>query len=93
MLEKDIERKLMMRVKSTGGLALKFISPNFVGVPDRIILMPNGKVAFAELKAKGKKPRPIQIRRIEQLRKLGFKVYVIDDVEQIGDVIYEIRAT
>ena len=82
-----------MRVKSTGGLALKFISPNFVGVPDRIILMPNGKVAFAELKAKGKKPRPIQIRRIEQLRKLGFKVYVIDDVEQIGDVIYEIRAT
>lgn len=93
MLEKDIERKLMMRVKGAGGLALKFISPNFVGVPDRIILMPNGKVAFAELKAKSKKPRPIQIRRIEQLRKLGFKVYVIDNTQMIGDVIDEIRAT
>lgn len=93
MLEKDIERKLMMRVKSAGGLALKFASPGFVGVPDRVILMPNGKIAFAELKAKGKKPRPIQVRRIEQLRKLGFKVYVIDNTQMIGGVIDEIRAT
>ncbi len=93
MLEKDIERKLMMRVKSAGGLALKFISPGFVGVPDRVILMPNGKIAFAELKAKGKKPRPIQVRRIEQLRKLGFKVYVIDNIQMIGGVIDEIQAT
>lgn len=93
MLEKDIERKLMMRVKSVGGLALKFISPGFVGVPDRIILMPNGKIAFAELKAKGKKPRPIQARRIEQLKKLGFKVYVIDNTQMIGGVIDEIQAS
>lgn len=93
MLEKDIERKLMMRVKSAGGLALKFTSPGFVGVPDRVILMPNGKIAFAELKAKGKKPRPIQVRRIEKLRKLGFKVYVIDNTQMIGGVIDEIQAT
>lgn len=93
MREKTIEHKLVMEVKSVGGLALKFVSPGFVGVPDRVILMPNGKVAFAELKAKDKKPRPIQARRIEQLRKLGFKVYVIDNTQMIGDVIDEIRTT
>lgn len=93
MREKTIEHKFVMEVKSAGGLALKFVSPGFVGVPDRVILMPNGKVAFAELKSKNKKPRPIQARRIEQLRKLGFKVYVIDNTQMIGDVIDEIRTT
>lgn len=93
MREKTLEHKLVMEVKSASGLALKFVSPGFVGVPDRVILMPNGKVAFAELKAKDKKPRPIQARRIEQLRKLGFKVYVIDNTQMIGDVIDEIRTT
>jgi hypothetical protein len=62
-----------------------------VGVPDRIILMPNGKIAFAELKAPGKKPRAIQVKRINQIRQLGFKVYVIDNTQMIGGVIDEIR--
>jgi hypothetical protein len=91
MLEKDIERKLVMEVKRVGGLALKFTSPGMVGVPDRIILMPNGKIAFAELKAPGKKPRAIQVKRINQIRQLGFKVYVIDNTQMIGGVIDEIR--
>jgi hypothetical protein len=93
MLEKDIERKLVMEVKRVGGLALKFTSPGMVGVPDRIILMPNGKIAFAELKAPGKKPRAIQVKRIKQIRQLGFKVYVIDNTQMIGGVIDEIQAT
>jgi hypothetical protein len=93
MLEKDIEHKLVMEVKRVGGLALKFTSPGMVGVPDRIILMPNGKIAFAELKAPGKKPRAIQVKRIKQIRQLGFKVYVIDNTQMIGGVIDEIQAT
>jgi hypothetical protein len=93
MLEKDIERKLVMEVKRVGGLALKFTSPGMVGVPDRIILMPNGKIAFAELKAPGKKPRAIQVKRIKQIRQLGFNVYVIDNTQMIGGVIDEIQAT
>jgi hypothetical protein len=93
MLEKDIEHKLVMEVKRVGGLALKFTSPGMVGVPDRIILMPNGKIAFAELKAPGKKPRAIQVKRINQIRQLGFKVYVIDNTQMIGGVIDEIQAT
>jgi hypothetical protein len=93
MFEKNIERKLVMEVKRVGGMALKFTSPGMVGVPDRIILMPDGRIAFAELKAPNKKPRPIQVKRIGQLRQLGFKVYVIDNTQMIGGVIDEIQAT
>jgi hypothetical protein len=57
------------------------------------VLLPLGKIAFVELKAPGKKPRPLQIRRIKQLRKLGFNCYVIDDVEQIGGILYEIQSS
>ena len=62
-------------------------------VLDRIILMPGGCVAFAELKAPGKKMRPIQERRKRQLESLGFNVYLIDSLEQIGGMIDEIQRT
>lgn len=61
MREKQIEQKLIQAVRKMGGLCLKFISPNFDGMPDRLILLPCGKIAFAELKAPGKKPRPLQM--------------------------------
>lgn len=93
MREKYIEQKLINAVKATGGLALKFMSPGYNGVPDRLILLPGGIVAFAEIKASGSKPRPLQERRHEMLRQLGFKVYVIDDERQIGGMLDEIRAT
>ena len=82
--EKYLEQTFCKEVKKRGGLALKFISPNLAGVPDRIILMKNGRIAFAELKAPGKKLRPLQIKRKAQLESLGFKVYCIDSKEQIG---------
>ena len=90
MREKVIERKLIQAVRQCGGLALKFVSPGFNGVPDRLLLFMGGRVAFVEVKALGEKPRPLQVHRMEQLRKLGFKVFVIDGVEQIGGVIDEI---
>ena len=93
MNEKYIEQKLRLSVKAGGGLALKFVSPGFNGVPDRIVLMPEGHIAFAELKAPGKKMRPIQERRKSQLESLGFKVYLIDSPEQIGGMIDEIQRT
>lgn len=91
--EKEIEQKLRQSVKAMGGICPKFVSPGYAGMPDRLILLPNGKIAFAEIKAPGKKARPLQLARHEMLRCLGFKVYVIDDVEQIGGVIDEIQAT
>lgn len=89
MREKVIEHKLSEAVRHAGGLALKFISPGFNGVPDRLLLLMGGKVAFVEVKAPGEKPRPLQLHRIAQLRKLGFRVYVLDDVEQIPILLGE----
>lgn len=93
MREKEVEQKLVKAVKNSGGICPKFVSPGFDGMPDRIILLPDGKFAFAELKASGERPRPLQMARHRLLRKLGFKVYVIDGVQQIGGVIDEIRTT
>ena len=90
MREKFIEHKLVTETNRCGGLAWKFVSPGVVGVPDRIILMPQGKIGFVEVKAPHRKPRAIQTRRIEQLQELGFKVFVLDDVEQIKNVLEEI---
>lgn len=90
MEEKRIERKLVKMTSQSGGVALKFISPGCAGVPDRLVLMPGGKAAFVEVKAPGRKPRPLQIRRISQLRRLGFRVFVVDGTEQIEEVLQKI---
>ena len=86
MNEKFIEQKLVTAVKAAGGIAPKFVSPGFAGMPDRLILMPHGVCAFAELKAPGMKPRALQMARHEMLRRLGFRVYVVDEIEQIGGI-------
>lgn len=91
MREKAIEQKLVQAVKSKGGIAPKFVSPGFSGVPDRLILLPDGKCGFVEVKALGEKPRPLQKSRIRLLRRLGFKVYVLDGAEQIGGILDEIN--
>ena len=91
--ESRIERMLVLEVKKMGGRAMKFVSPGLDGVPDRIVLLPGRKIAFVELKAKGKKPQPLQEKRRRQLMALGFPVSVIDDVGQIGGVLDEVQAT
>lgn len=93
MREQTIERKLVVATKNMGGLALKFISPSFDGMPDRIVLLPGGHIGFVEVKAMGCKPRPLQFARHGLLRRLGFKVYVLDDEQQIGGILDEIQTT
>ncbi|MBQ2726096.1 MAG: VRR-NUC domain-containing protein [Clostridia bacterium] len=93
MREKYIERKLTEAVKKLGGLAPKFISPGLDGVPDRIVLLPHGKIAFVELKAEGETLRPLQVRRKRQLESLGFSVYCVDGAEQIGGILDEIQSS
>ena len=90
MIEKDVERALVRAVKNMGGISPKFVSPGLDGVPDRIVLLPMGRIAFVELKSPGKKMRPLQIRRKKQLESLGFRVYCINSTEQIGGVLNEI---
>ena len=93
MLEKIVERRLRAETLKRKGLALKFVSPGLDGVPDRIVLLPGGRMAFIELKAPGKKLRPLQVKRKEQLESLGFLVYCVDGIEQIGGVLDEISAS
>lgn len=93
MNEKFIEKKLVETVKKLGGLAPKFVSPGFDGVPDRIVLLPHGVFAFIELKAPGKEMRPLQVRRKRQLEQLGFSVYCVDSLKQIGVILDEIQSS
>lgn len=93
MREKTIEQKLVTAVKKHGGICPKFVSPGFDGMPDRLVLLPFGRFAFVEVKAPGEKPRPLQLARHGMLQKLGYSVYVLDDVNQIGGILDEIRAT
>ena len=90
MREKHIEKELAARTKAMGGIAPKFTSPGFDGMPDRLVLLPHGRMGFVELKAPERKPRPLQMARHRLLRRLGFKVYVIDEINQIDSVLEEI---
>ena len=87
MREKSIEEKLVAAVKVQGGVCWKFTSPGTAGVPDRIVLMPFGRIGFVEVKTPGEKPRSLQRLR------LGFKAFVLDSPDQIGGIIDEIQTT
>ena len=91
MREKQIEHALVMAVKAAGGMCPKLVSPGTDGMPDRMILLPKGRIGFVEVKAPGKKPRPLQERRHKQLRELGFKVFILDGREQIPEILKEVE--
>lgn len=90
MRERDIEGKLAKAVRQLGGMCPKLVCPGFDGMPDRLVLLPGGRIAFVEVKAPGRKPRPLQEKRHKQLRELGFPVYVLDDPEQIPEIMNEV---
>ena len=92
MREKTIERKLFTAVREAGGIALKLVSPAYAGLPDRLVLLPGGHAAFVEVKAPGQKPRVLQVIRMEFLSRLGYRVYMLDSVERIGEILDEIRS-
>ena len=90
MREKEVEQKLVRTVKTMGGICPKWVSPGTDGMPDRIVLLPGGRIAFVEVKAPGQKPRPLQLARHKLLRELGYKVYFLDDPGQIDAMLREI---
>jgi hypothetical protein len=93
MRESVIEMALTKRVAQMGGKALKFISPGNNGMPDRLVLLPKGKISFVEVKVPGKVPRPLQLARHEMLKNLGFQVHVLDDCKQIKEILNAIQST
>ena len=93
MREAKIEHLLVIAVKASGGIVPKLVSPGFDGMPDRMVLLPEGRLGFVEVKAPGKVPRPLQAARHRLLKRLGFPVFVLDDPGQIGGIIDEIRTS
>lgn len=87
MREKDIENYLRGQVKKAGGKAYKFESPGNDGVPDRLVVFPGNRIFFVELKAPGKKPRPLQVKQMNDLKKFGCKVLVIDSIQGVNDFL------
>lgn len=89
--EKQVEQALVKETRQSGGMCPKLVSPGTDGMPDRLVLLPEGRMGFVEVKASGKKPRPLQQKRHEQLKDLGYTVAVLDDPQQIPEILDEIR--
>lgn len=93
MRETRVEAALVKAVKKRNGLALKFVSPGFSGVPDRLILVKDGmhgRAAFVECKAPGRKMRALQEKRKAQLQALGFQVFCLDRLEEVENIVDQI---
>ena len=90
--EKSVEAYLRDQVKAIGGKAYKFVSPGNDGVPDRLVCLPGGRVAFVETKSPGKRSTPLQENRQNELRALGFEVEVIDSKAGVEYFILTRRA-
>lgn len=88
--EKDVERKLVELVKISGGMCIKLLCDQLIGLPDRMCLFPGHKIVFVELKTTGRKPRRIQLYIHEKLRQLGFRVEIIDTIEGVKQFINSI---
>ena len=77
-LERDIERKLKTMVERHGGLCLKWVCPGQAGIPDRIVLLPGGRVLFVELKrSKGGRVSKLQMWWAQRLHRLGFDHWIV----------------
>lgn len=87
MKEKAVEEYLREQVKAAGGKAYKFVSPGNVGVPDRLVLFPGGRVVFVELKALGKKPTELQCAQHERIKRFGFAVHVASTKEMVDWIV------
>lgn len=88
--EKVVERKLVELVKINGGMCIKLLCDQLIGLPDRMCLFPGHKIVFVELKTTGQKPKRIQTYMHNKLRTLGFRVEIIDTVESVANFIDDI---
>lgn len=93
MREKEIEEKLRKAVKQMGGKAYKFVSPGNVGVPDRIVIMPGGRIYFVELKTASGRLTPVQQSQLVYLKNLGQDVRVLYGLSDVEDFIRELSKT
>ncbi len=88
--ERDVERYFKAQLEKRGALVFKFVSPGQIGVPDRVVLLPGGRVVFAEMKAPRAKPRPLQRAVFSRMARAGHPVYIIDSREAVKKFVEEV---
>lgn len=88
--EKVVERKLVEYTTLNGGMCIKLLSFHLLGLPDRLCIFPKGKAVFIETKTTKQKPRQIQLFIHDKIRKLGFRVEVVDTAEKAAEVIEDV---
>jgi len=90
-LESTIENYLVREMKKVRAICRKYTSPSYRIVPDRLIIFPNGKIVFIELKRNGAVPTEAQLREHERLRKYNQLVLVIDSKKKVDEFLYKFR--
>ena len=83
--EKYLERKLVKAVEQVGGMCIKIHNPYYRGLPDRLVIMPDGSTVWVELKTLGKKPTKLQELAHAELRKREQAVYIIDSEAKLNE--------
>ena len=89
--EASLESRLSAKIKNMGGWSLKLLPTFITGLPDRMCLLPGGRIFFAEIKTTGEKPRRSQLSVHRKLEDMGFKVYVIDSSKQMDQILADWR--
>lgn len=91
MKESQIEARLVRGVKALGGRAYKFVSPGNTGVPDRLVVLPGGRIIFVELKTDTGKLSPMQIQQIKLLQSMGAQVRVLYGLEAVEEFLKAVK--
>lgn len=79
--EKDVERYFTEQGNAYGAWIVKLNCPGNAGMPDRLVIFPDGEIAFVEIKAPGQRPRPLQERVFKRLERHHHPVAIIDSFE------------
>ena len=90
MKESELEARFVRRIREGGGQCWKLISPGRAGVPDRLVLLPGGRVVFVELKTETGRLSPLQAKMQEQLAALGMEARVLQGREQVDAFVEEV---
>lgn len=91
MRESKIETYLRDKLKALDCECLKFTSPGLVGVPDRIVLAPDGSIYFVELKSSIGVLKAHQMKIALRFAKKGHPVWVVNSIDVADRLIYDIR--
>lgn len=90
--ESEIESWIDKQIRKTKGLFFKFVSPGNDGVPDRIVILPGGRIIFVELKTDKGRLSPVQKHQISRLLNLGCDCRVIKGQKEAEEFINEIHS-